>query len=441
MGRLVVVSNRVPPPRERSQLAGGLAIGLRDAIAERDTLWFGWSGKQSNSTKLATSQSGRLGFATIDLTETQYRGFYRGFSNGVLWPLLHGRLGLSEFRRADLEAYLAVNTLFARTLAELLRSDDVVWVHDYHLMTMGQALRDTGATQRLGFFLHTPFPPPFLFDTLPQADRLLRGFAAYDVIGTQTRDDAANLNACLKAVGVAARAKAFPIGIDPDSFARDAERAEGGAEDRRLHDSLSGRMLILGVDRLDYSKGLPQRLRGFAQLLARFPEHRGHVSYLQVAPVSRGDVSQYRALRRELDELAGWINGEHAEFDWVPLHYITRSMQRTTLAGFHRRARVGLVTPLRDGMNLVAKEYVAAQDPADPGALVLSRFAGAASEMKGAILVNPYDPDEIAEAIHLALGLDEAERRQRWGSMHRAVHTDTAAAWAAGFLAKLEAAA
>ena len=438
MARLVVVSNRVPPPRERAQLAGGLAVGLRDAIAGRDTLWFGWSGKQSTATKLAVSQSGRLAFATIDLTDTQYRGFYQGFSNGMLWPLLHGRLGLSEFRRADLDAYLAVNGLFASALFGQLLADDVVWVHDYHLIPLGQALRDAGASQRLGFFLHTPFPPPFLFDVLPQGERLLRAFAAYDVVGTQTEDDAANLNACLEAAGIATRARAFPIGIDPDAFARDAERAAGGAEDRRLHDSLGSRALILGVDRLDYTKGLPQRLRGFAQLLARFPEHRGHVSYLQVTPVSRGDVSQYRALRRELDELAGNINGQHAEFDWVPLHYITRSVPRTTLAGFHRRARVGLVTPLRDGMNLVAKEYVAAQDPADPGVLVLSRFAGAAPDMPGAILVNPYDPDEIAEAIHAALTLDGAARRERWASMHAAVSTRTAAAWARAFLAALE---
>ncbi len=438
MARLVVVSNRVPPPRERAQLAGGLAVGLRDAITSRDTLWFGWSGKQSTSTRLAVSQSGRLAFATIDLTEAQYRGFYRGFSNGMLWPLLHGRLGLSEFRRADLEAYLAVNALFASALSGQLLADDAVWVHDYHLIPLGEALRESGATQRLGFFLHTPFPPPFLFDVLPQGERLLRSFAAYDVVGTQTDDDAANLNACLAAAGIATRAQAFPIGIDPDAFARDAERAEGGAEDRRLHDSLGERALILGVDRLDYTKGLPQRLRGFAQLLARFPEHRGHVSYLQVTPVSRGDVSQYRALRRELDELAGFINGEHAEFDWVPLHYITRSVPRATLAGFHRRARVGLVTPLRDGMNLVAKEYVAAQDPADPGVLVLSRFAGAASDMRGAILVNPYDPDEIAEAIHAALTLDGAARRERWAGMHEAVRTRTAAAWAKAFLAALE---
>ena len=438
MGRLVVVSNRVPPPRERAQLAGGLAVGLKDAIAGRDTLWFGWSGRQSTSTKLAVSQSGRLAFATVDLTDAQYRGFYRGFSNGMLWPLLHGRLGLSEFRRADLEAYLAVNALFAAALSGQLLADDAVWVHDYHLIPLGQALREAGATQRLGFFLHTPFPPPFLFDVLPQGERLLRSFAAYDVVGTQTADDAANLNACLAAAGIATRARAFPIGIDPAAFARDAEHAEGGAEDRRLHDSLGDRALILGVDRLDYTKGLPQRLRGFAQLLARFPEHRGHVSYLQVTPVSRGDVSQYRALRRELDELAGFINGQHAEFDWVPLHYITRSVPRTTLAGFHRRARVGLVTPLRDGMNLVAKEYVAAQDPADPGVLVLSRFAGAAPDMRGAILVNPYDPDEIAEAIHTALTLDQATRRERWASMHEAVSTQTAAAWAKAFLAALE---
>jgi trehalose 6-phosphate synthase len=207
---------------------------------------------------------------------------------------------------------------------------------------------------------------------------------------------------------------------------------------KRLRQSLDGRALIIGVDRLDYSKGLPQRFRGFAKLLRRFPEHRNRVTFLQIAPVSRGDVAQYRSLRRELDELAGRINGEHAEFDWAPLRYLTRSVRRDVLAGFCRIAAVGLVTPLRDGMNLVAKEYVAAQDPENPGALVLSRFAGAADEMDGAIVINPHDPDETAEALHAALMASADERRMRWRWMWQAVNRHTAAGWARSFLAELE---
>jgi trehalose 6-phosphate synthase len=462
MSRLVIVSNRVPPPRERSQLAGGLAVALRDAVTGRETLWFGWSGELSGhghhadrhgpdgqesappgqpaptpQPKLATV--GRVTFATIDLAEADYRGFYRGFSNGMLWPLFHYRVGASEFRREDLAAYRRVNDIFAAELAPLLRPGDAIWVHDYHLIPLGAALRRLGVgASRLGFFLHIPFPPRTVYDVLPQGDALLRDFAAYDVLGLQTEEDAANLNGALDAAGVAAKAQAFPIGIDPQAFAAAARRAGNGPEVRRLADSMAGRALILGVDRLDYSKGLPERFKGFARLLKRFPEHRNRVTFLQVAPVSRGDVSAYRSLRRELDELAGRINGEHAEFDWVPLRYLTRAVARNTLAGFQRAAAVGLVTPLRDGMNLVAKEFVAAQNPDEPGALVLSRFAGAAAAMTGAILVNPHDPDEIAEALHAALAMSPEERRARWQTMWEAVQRHTAASWARSFLEQLE---
>ncbi|MBV9785255.1 MAG: trehalose-6-phosphate synthase [Acidisphaera sp.] len=441
MSRLVIVSNRVPAPRERTQLAGGLAVALRDAIIGRETLWFGWSGNAAataTSTTPTIAATGKVTYATIDLSAADYRGFYRGFSNTMLWPLLHSRMGLAEFRREDLAAYRRVNDSFAEALAPLLRPDDTVWVHDYHLFPLGAALRRLGAANRLGFFLHVPFPPPAIFASLPQADGLLRDLGAYDVLGLQTAEDAGFLNQALAAVGVPGEARVFPIGIDPGAFAAAARRAEAGPEAKRLTSSLSGRALILGVDRLDYSKGLPQRFIGFAQLLKRFPEHRGRVTMLQIAPVSRGDIDQYKSLRKELDELAGHVNAEHAEFDWVALRYLTRATARNTLAGFHRLARVGLVTPLRDGMNLVAKEYVAAQNPEDPGALVLSCFAGAAQEMDGAILVNPYDPDETAEALHLALSLPLEERRDRWRRMWQAVERNTARSWARGFLAELE---
>jgi trehalose 6-phosphate synthase len=438
---LVIVSNRVPVPRGRNQSAGGLAVALNDAVNQRDCLWFGWSGSTSGSDTPGTpriTQSGRTTFATLDLTEADYRGYYRGFANGMLWPLLHSRVGLSEFRRSDLAAYYAVNEAFARALAPMLLPDDIIWVHDYHLFPLGQALRDLGITRPIGFFLHVPFPPAALFDCLPQADTLLRTMAAYDVVGVQVPEDAENLTASLHRLGVRVRATAFPVGIDPEAMARAARRAETGSEVIRLADSLADRALIIGVDRMDYSKGLVHRFRGFAQLLRRFPDHRNQVRYLQIAPVSREDVAQYRALRRELDELVGSIDGEYADFDRTPLRYLTRSVGRATLAGFYRLADVGLVTPLRDGMNLVAKEYVAAQDPDDPGVLVLSQFAGAAQELVGAILVNPYDPDEIAEALDTALSMKLEERRARWLTMRDAVWKNTAAAWAERFLFALE---
>jgi trehalose 6-phosphate synthase len=441
MARLIIVSNRVPAVRGKKQLAGGLAVALADAIAARETLWFGWSGREIDgepSEKPHTRKAGGVTFATIDLSKEQYRGFYVGFCNTMIWPLLHGRVGQAVFRRDELKSYIDVNAFYARALQTVLKPTDTVWVHDYQLITCGQALRDAGVKNRLGFFLHIPFPPPFLFDTLPQGDELLRSFAAYDVIGLQTQDDADNLNHCLERAGVKARAEAFPIGIDPDSFTRAAEKAEGREEQVRLEESLGDRALILGVDRLDYTKGLPERFRGFAQLLKRYPEHCNKVTFLQIAPVSRGDVAQYRTLKRELDALVGRINGEFSQFDYMPLRYLNTAIPRDTLAGFHRRARVGLVTPLRDGMNLVAKEYVAAQDPKNPGALVLSKFAGAASAMKGAILVNPFDPDEIADALDLALRLNLKDRQSRWRTMDEAVQASTASIWAKSFLERLE---
>jgi trehalose 6-phosphate synthase len=441
MARLVIVSNRVPAVKGKKQLAGGLAVALKDAIAARETLWFGWSGRETESepvTKPQIRRAGGVTFATIDLSKAQYRGFYVGFCNTMIWPLLHGRVGQAVFRREEFASYLEVNAFYARALQSVLKPADTVWVHDYQLISCGQALRDAGVQNRIGFFLHIPFPPPFLFDTLPQGEILLRSFAAYDLIGLQTQDDADNLNQCFARAGVKARAEAFPIGIEPDGFRLAAEKSEGNDEQTRLEESLGGRALILGVDRLDYTKGLPERFRGFAQLLKRYPEHCNKVTFLQIAPVSRGDVAQYRTLKRELDGLVGRINGEYSQFDYMPLRYMNSAIARDTLAGFHRRAQVGLVTPLRDGMNLVAKEYVAAQDPDDPGALVLSKFAGAASAMEGAILVNPFDPDEIADALDVALRLDREERRARWRTMDAAVQASTAGIWAKNFLERLE---
>ena len=441
MARLVIVSNRVPAVKGGKQAAGGLAVALHDAIEAHETLWFGWSGRETRNAPGGRAKLQRVGdlltLATIDLSHAQYHGYYVGFSNTMLWPLFHGRVGLGIFDRAQFGMYREVNARFADVLKPLLKPDDTVWVHDYQLIMMGQALRHGKIGNRLGFFLHIPFPPPGLFDLLPQGKTLLESFACYDLVGTQTQDDADNLNACLAKAGLEPHAKSFPIGIDPDEFAAAAVNSIGSDDMKRMDESLGERALILGVDRLDYTKGLPERFRGYAKLLSDFPEHRNRVTFLQVAPVSRGDVAQYRTLRRELDGLAGRINGEHAEFDWVPLRYLTTSIDRETLAGFHRRARVGLVTPLRDGMNLVAKEYVAAQDPQAPGALVLSRFAGAASAMTGAILVNPYDPDEIAEGLHAALTMSADERRARWRTMDEAVRASTAKIWAREFLAAL----
>lgn len=440
MARLVIVSNRVPPARARGVQAGGLAVALREALGRREVLWFGWSGETSDPpAPPRTVTVGRRSFTTADLTPEEERLYYTGYSNGTLWPLLHYRSGIFEFHRAEEEGWRAVNERFARLLAPLLRPDDLIWVHDFHLIPLVGWLRALGCEQRIGFFLHVPFPPPALFAALPRSAALLQDLGAADLIGVQTVQDAAHLSAALAELGITVPIGDFPVGIDAPRFARTAAAAEGKGEMARMLASLAGRSLILGVDRLDYSKGLPHRLRGYAALLRKFPQHRGKVTFLQVAPVSRGAVAQYRMLRRELDELAGRINGEHAEYDWIPLRWLTRPLPRGLLAGFLRHARVGLVTPLRDGMNLVAKEYVAAQDPADPGVLVLSRFAGATAELTGGLLVNPHDPEDITEALHTALTMPLAERQARWQQDWSALAAPAKGDWARAFLAELRA--
>ncbi|GBQ90808.1 alpha,alpha-trehalose-phosphate synthase [Gluconacetobacter johannae DSM 13595] len=441
MGRLVIVSNRVPSPRERTQPAGGLAVGLRDAVRGGSSMWFGWSGNQAEGDgdpQPSFDTVDGVTYATIDLTESQHEGFYQNFSNGILWPLFHYRVGLMNYSRRDWQTYLEVNALFARTLLPLLKPDDVVWVHDYHLFPLGQALRDLGVTTRIGFFLHIPVPPWSLVRSLPGAELLLEDLQAYDLIGVQTEEDADNLNQSFRVNGLTERARAFPIGIDPHEFRAQAETGAGSGEAERLRASLRGAALVLGVDRLDYSKGLPERFRGYEALIARYPEHRGKVTFLQVAPVSRGDVEEYRVLRRQLDELTGRINGAYAEFDWTPIRYITRPIARDILAGFYRMADVALITPLRDGMNLVAKEYIAAQDAESPGVLVLSHFAGAAPELDEAVLVNPYDADEIADALHQALTMGLDERLARWRKLDAEVRRTTAGSWARDFLQALD---
>jgi trehalose 6-phosphate synthase len=443
MSRLVIVANRVPDPRERGATAGGLAVALRDALARREAVWFGWSGGTAAETATAPKllAHGRTTYATIDLGEADYRHYYQGFSNAALWPVLHYRLGIARFDREDWIGYRRANAAFAAALAPMLRPDDTIWVHDFHLFPLASELRALGCRQRIGFFLHVPFPPRSVFAGLPNAQALLESMVAYDAIGMQTEDDAENLRGALIGAGqgpAALRVGSFPIGIDAPGFATLAAKRFTTPEVDGLRASLAGRALAIGVDRLDYTKGLPQRILGFGKLLERFPRHRAKVTFLQVAPVSRGDVATYRALRRELDESVGRINGQYAEPDWAPIRYITRAVPRPTIAGYMRLARIGLVTPLRDGMNLVAKEYVAAQDPADPGVLVLSRFAGAANELDGALTVNPLDPDDIAEALDVALAMPAEERLARWKGMDASVRANTASVWCKRFLAALE---
>ena len=455
MARLIIVANRVPHPNERGNpRAGGLAIALSDVLVP-GSLWFGWSGKRSGKTSTSPRVLVDRGvtYATIDLAEADYNAFYRGFANGTLWPLFHMMPGLMTYRREDYAGYCTVNRAFAEALAGLVGPDDLIWIHDYQMLTVAAELRALGLRNRIGFFLHIPFAPPEIFKILPPAAELLRALSANDVVGFQTEGDRAVFLACIRVLlgvvpraggefsidGHETRAVVTPIGIDADSFSSLSARAVRRAEAKRLIESLDGHALMIGVDRLDYTKGLPGRFAAYGRFLAAYPQHKHKISYLQIAAPTRPEVTHYEELHNELDHKTGAINGAHSDFDWVPLRYITRTISRTAIAGLYRVARIGLVTPLRDGMNLVAKEYVAAQNPASPGVLILSRFAGAADELTEALLVNPFDIDEVARAIHFALVMPNDERLARHAALLAKVQSGSAAAYCArftGFLAE-----
>src|SRR5215203_3282047 len=434
-GRLVVVSNRVPiPSGADAPGAGGLAVALEAALRQRGGLWYGWSGAASDdyATKpVELHHVGPVTYAVSDLSQRDLDDYYFGFANRALWPVCHYRLDLTGFSRRNTAGYFRANEFFAKRLAPLLRPDDLIWVHDYHFIPVAAQLRDMGFTNRIGFFLHIPWPPSDVAGVLPAYDLLLRGFAAYDVVGFQTPLDLENfVNGLIRhgmgralgggfyeAFGRRFRVEAFPIGIDTPAFRAEAERAESHPLVRRTKSSLEGKQLVIGVDRLDYSKGIGQRIEAFSCFLENNPAMRGRVTYLQITPKTRSEVPEYADLQREVAEQIGSTNGRFGDLDWTPIRYTNRPVNHAALSGLYRLARVGLVTPLRDGMNLVAKEYVAAQASADPGVLVLSRFAGAAYELETALLVNPYDSDATAAAIKRALEMPLDERKERWSAM------------------------
>jgi len=449
-GRLVVISNRIALPGQTS--TGGLASAMQATLQERGGLWFGWSGKVSNNEKLHRVSHESVDYATFDLSRQDHDEFYAGFANRTLWPLLHFRLDMVDYQRSHLDGYMRTNALFADHLLKLLKPDDILWVHDYHLIPIASMLRERGVKNRIGFFLHTPLPPAALLIVLPKHRDLLETLASYDLVGLQTARDLRALEdyflyeiggtmrkaGRLRAAnGRRFRAGVFPISIDTALVAQTAHDAESLEEIEQLHNSLEGRALIIGVDRLDYSKGLPERFRGYAHLLERAPELHRQITFLQIAPTTRGVVPEYRQIRKDLERSAGHINGMYAAPDWVPIRYVNQSFPHSVLTGYYRNARVGLVTPLRDGMNLVAKEYVASQDPENPGVLVLSRFAGAAFELPDALLINPADTAEVADALERALKMPLKERQRRWRAMMGVLENHDINTWRNGFLAAL----
>ncbi|GAN80849.1 alpha,alpha-trehalose-phosphate synthase (UDP-forming) [Acidocella aminolytica] len=451
MARLVIVSNRVPDVSDGSApRAGGLVVGLADAL-KPGSLWFGWSGRQNQgrSETVHSMEAAGVTYATIDLAEPDYRAYYLGFSNSTLWPLFHMMPSYVTFDRAEYAAYKAVNEQFAQALTCLLQPDDLVWIHDYQLLGVAAALRKLGVRNRIGFFLHIPFPAPALFALLPPADELLEALLAHDLLGFQTAQDQEHFLAALLAHGIAAqdgevrrggsvtRSIVVPVGIDVEEFRRLAGRAVRRVEARRMVESLAGRALMISADRADYTKGLPARFDAYERFLASYPEQRRRISFLQVAAPSREEVEKYKILRDELDYKAGAINGKFSDFDWVPLRYITRAAGRGLLAGLFRVSRIGLVTPLRDGMNLVGMEYIAAQEEVDPGVLILSRFAGAAGLLPEALQVNPYDIDMVAAAINTAMSMSLEERKERHAALLAHARTHDASAYSRSFIAEL----
>lgn len=454
MSRLVIVSNRVPELGGARQ-AGGLAVGLLDALRQDGGIWFGWDGtivSDTDEAAVSFARHGNINVATMPLREQDYHEYYLGFSNSALWPAFHNRLDLARFAGPQIEGYRRANARFGDGLSPLLRSDDLIWVHDYHLIPFAQHLRSLGHGNRIGFFLHIPFPTPDVLMAVPEYEWLMRSLSAYDVVGFQTVADlrhfqrfmvefqgAQTLDGRLRRNDKTILAEAFPIGIDVEGFAAMATTAEAADRIDRMQRKSAPRVHIIGVDRLDYTKGLPERLRAFRRLLELYPGNRKIATLMQIAAPTREEVDAYADIRRELEQLSGAINGDFGDFDWTPVRYIHRPISRETLAALFRGSHVGLVTPLRDGMNLVAKEYIAAQDENDPGVLVLSRFAGAAEELVDALIVNPYDADEVAEALQRAIAMPKGERRQRHAALMERIRRHDAKHWRETFMRRLAA--
>jgi trehalose 6-phosphate synthase len=452
---LVVVSNRVARGKANEPMTGGLAAALLPVVEKSGAIWVGSSGRvRDGAQKEPFAEIEALGagaLAMLDLPAAHYGGYYEGFANSALWPALHSRTDLIRASQEDYLSYREVNAFMARALLRFAKPEAVFWVQDYHFLALGAELRDLGVTQAIGFFLHTPWPARAVIGGVPHHRELVEAMLAYDLIGFQTQDDCENFLSYVQSDlglvvqdGVVASRRGrshvavFPIGIDPEKFAAQAAKAVSHPDVSRLRRSLNGEKLAIGVDRLDYSKGLVNRINAFDEMWTLHPALRRTVSLLQIATPSRGAIEAYGNLQNELAKLISDVNGRHGEVDWTPIRYLNKGFSQTVLAGLYHTAQVGVVTPLHDGMNLVAKEYVAAQNPADPGVLVLSKFAGAANELDTALLVNPHDIDSMARTIATALSMPLTERRMRWEAMMVKLRAGTIQQWFADFVDALE---
>jgi len=451
---IVVVSNRVARIQADEPVTGGLASALLPVVKNSGAVWSGRAaGIREASGKDSFAEIEALGagaLATVDLPAAHYPGYYEGFANSGLWPALHSRPDLIQVTVENYRSYREVNAFMARALLRFNRTDATFWIQDYHFLTLGSELRRLGIEQPIGFFLHTPWPARTMMHSVPHHRELVLAMLAYDLIGFQTLEDQQNFRDYVKhELGIAvaddtvasdngsSRLAIFPIGINVDDFAARAARGAARPDVSRLRLSLQSTKLVLGVDRLDYSKGIANRIRAVDRMLLAEPELKRQVSLLQIAVPSRGQIEAYRHLKTELETLVGEVNGRHSDVDWTPIRYLNKGFAQSTLAGFYRTAQVGLVTPLQDGMNLVAKEYVAAQNPTDPGVLVLSEFAGAARQLDTAVMVNPHDIDGMAQKISMALVMPLEERRERWSAMIGKLRSTSVQSWFADFTTEL----
>ncbi len=452
---LVVVSNRVSRASANEPMTGGLAAALLPVVEKSGAIWVGSSGRlREGAQKEPFAEIEALGagaLAMLDLPVAHYAGYYEGFANSALWPAFHSRTDLIRTSLDNYQSYREVNSFVARALLRFRKPDTAFWIQDYHFLALGAELRELGVTNPIGFFLHTPWPARDIFSGVPHHRELVEAMLAYDLIGFQTDTDRDNFLSYVESdLGLvvsagtvqsrygASRCAVFPIGIDPAKFAAFAAKSSSHPDVSRLRRSLNGEKLAIGVDRVDYSKGLVNRIEAFDRMLTLQPQLKRSVSLLQIATLSRGNIEAYGDLQNQLAKLVSDVNGRHGEVDWTPIRYLNKGFSQTVLAGLYRTANVGVVTPLHDGMNLVAKEYVAAQNPVDPGVLVLSKFAGAANELDTALLVNPHDIDGMARTIATAFSMPLLERRMRWEAMMAKLRAGTIQEWFAGFVRALQ---
>jgi trehalose 6-phosphate synthase len=452
---LVVVSNRVSRGKPNEPITGGLAAALLPVVENSGAIWVGSSGRvRDGMQKEPLAEVEALGtgaLAMLDLPAAHYGGYYEGFANSALWPALHSRADLIRVTQGDYLSYREVNAFMARALLRFNKPETAFWVQDYHFLSLGAELRDLGVNEPIGFFLHTPWPAHAVIEGVPHHRELIEAMLAYDLIGFQTEADCNNFISYVRnALELPVhgdvvishhgrtRVAVFPIGIDADKFAAYSAKSITHPDVSRLRRSLNGEKLAIGVDRLDYSKGLVNRINAFDQMWRQNPQFLRAVSLLQIATPSRGTIEAYSKLQDDVARLVTEVNGRHGEVDWSPIRYLNKGFSQQVLAGLYRTAQVGVVTPLHDGMNLVAKEYVAAQNPADPGVLVLSKFAGAANELDTALLVNPHDIDAMARAVATALSMPLTERRLRYEAMMQKLRKQTIQQWFADFLDALQ---